>query len=128
MPFEKGQRVQLHPDTDTAVGDRWGEVVMVGDKYVHVLLGVSGHLRTSYCPRAAVDRWSKRDYTRYLVRRFSWLQDGRMICTPAAKNSLGDERVDIGPLGAGISFLRVPSHRHSHLPCCRAYIPIRSQP
>jgi hypothetical protein len=42
--FKKGQRVQLHPDTDTAVGDRWGEVVIVGDKYVHVLLDVSGHL------------------------------------------------------------------------------------
>jgi hypothetical protein len=43
--FKIGQRVQLHPDTDTAVGDRWGEVVTVGDKYVHVLLDVSGHLR-----------------------------------------------------------------------------------
>ena len=43
--FKIGQFVQLHPDTETAVGDRWGEVVIVGDKYVHVLLDVSGHLR-----------------------------------------------------------------------------------
>jgi hypothetical protein len=35
--FKPGDRVQLHPDTNTAVGDRWGEVVIIGDKYVHVL-------------------------------------------------------------------------------------------
>jgi hypothetical protein len=29
--FKIGQRVQLHPDTHTAVGDRRGEAVIVGE-------------------------------------------------------------------------------------------------
>jgi hypothetical protein len=32
--FKPGDRVQLHPDTDTAVGDRWAEVVIISQRLV----------------------------------------------------------------------------------------------
>lgn len=41
-----GSRVQAHPATDAWMrGDRFGEVVGIGRKYVHVLMDRSGRLR-----------------------------------------------------------------------------------
>jgi hypothetical protein len=42
LGFYKGQRVQLHPATDRWMrGDRYGTVIHVGRKLVHVKLDVS---------------------------------------------------------------------------------------
>jgi len=41
--FTVGQRVQAHPGTDAWIfGDRYGEVVRVGRKWVHVRMDRSG--------------------------------------------------------------------------------------
>lgn len=41
--FHIGQRVQSHPATDAwMMGDRYGEVVRLGRKYVHVKMDKSG--------------------------------------------------------------------------------------
>jgi hypothetical protein len=42
--FLKGQRVQLRPETRADIRDRWGEVIVVGKEFVHVLME-SGDLR-----------------------------------------------------------------------------------
>jgi len=43
--FKIGQRVQLHPATDTWMrGDRYGEVVKIGRLYIHVKLDKSDHV------------------------------------------------------------------------------------
>jgi hypothetical protein len=37
IDYQVGQRVQIHPATDAWMqGDRYGEVIKVGRKYVHV--------------------------------------------------------------------------------------------
>jgi hypothetical protein len=42
--FRVGQHVQLHPATPrAAIGDRFGKVVKLGRKLVHVKMDVSGH-------------------------------------------------------------------------------------
>lgn len=41
--FTKGERVQLHPATE--MGDRYGNVVHVGRKLVHVLMDGSNKIR-----------------------------------------------------------------------------------
>lgn len=44
--FVVGQRVELHPATDAWMfGDRYGEVVKVGRKLVHVKMDRSGKTR-----------------------------------------------------------------------------------
>lgn len=41
--FRKGDRVESHPATDAWIfGDRYGSVVVVGRKYVHVKMDRSG--------------------------------------------------------------------------------------
>ena len=41
--FRAGQRVQTHPATDTWMrGDRFGNVVTIGRKFIHVKLDLSG--------------------------------------------------------------------------------------
>jgi hypothetical protein len=41
--FTVGQRVESHPGTDAWVfGDRYGKVVKIGRKYIHVYMGRSG--------------------------------------------------------------------------------------
>ena len=41
--FDVGERVELHPATDTWMrGDKYGDVVRLGYKYVHVKLDKSG--------------------------------------------------------------------------------------
>lgn len=46
MNIKTGQRVQAHPATDVWVmGDRFGEVVKVGRKYIHVKMDHSGRTR-----------------------------------------------------------------------------------
>jgi hypothetical protein len=43
MNYLIGKRVELHPATDAwMMGDRYGEVVKVGTKYVHVKMDRSG--------------------------------------------------------------------------------------
>lgn len=44
--MEKGQRVAIHPATDAWMqGDRFGVVVLVGRKWVHVQCDRSGRVR-----------------------------------------------------------------------------------
>ena len=44
--FAIGDRVELHPATDAWMfGDRYGEVVKIGRKYVHVKCDRSGRTR-----------------------------------------------------------------------------------
>jgi hypothetical protein len=44
--FTVGDRVELHPATDRWIrGDRFGEVVKLGRRYVHVKLDRSGDTR-----------------------------------------------------------------------------------
>jgi|688.fasta_scaffold199776_6 hypothetical protein len=44
--FTAGERVELHPATDRRMrGDRFGTVVKLGRRYVHVALDVSGQTR-----------------------------------------------------------------------------------
>ena len=45
-PYRQGQRVQLHPGTDRwMMGDRYGIVIKMGRRLVHVKLDVSGQTR-----------------------------------------------------------------------------------
>lgn len=44
--MKTGERVQLHPATDAwMMGDRYGEIVKIGAKYVHVKMDRSGKVR-----------------------------------------------------------------------------------
>lgn len=44
--FQPGLRVELHPATDAWIaGDRYGDVVKVGQKLVHVKMDRSGRTR-----------------------------------------------------------------------------------
>ena len=44
--FQAGMRVELHPATDAwMMGDRYGDVVKVGRKLVHVQMDRSGRTR-----------------------------------------------------------------------------------
>jgi len=46
MGFYKGERVSMHPATDAfMMGDRYGNVVKVGQKLVHVKMDRSGKIR-----------------------------------------------------------------------------------
>lgn len=46
LQFRIGDRVQLHPATDAwMMGDRFGTVVKIGRKLVHVLMVRSGKVR-----------------------------------------------------------------------------------
>jgi hypothetical protein len=46
MAFLKGQRVQMRPATDAfMMGDRYGNVVKIGQKLVHVKMDRSGKIR-----------------------------------------------------------------------------------
>ncbi len=47
--FEEGMRVELHPATDAwMLGDRFGTVVRVGRRLVHVRMDRSGRVRRLY--------------------------------------------------------------------------------
>lgn len=42
--FQVGDRVMMHPATDRwMMGDRYGEVVSIGNKWIHVKMDVSRH-------------------------------------------------------------------------------------
>ncbi len=44
--FTKGDRVELHPGTDAwMMGDRYGNVVYIGRKHIHVLMDRSNKIR-----------------------------------------------------------------------------------
>jgi hypothetical protein len=44
--FRVGDRVELHPATDAwMMGDRYGAVVKIGRKYLHVKMDCSGKIR-----------------------------------------------------------------------------------
>lgn len=44
--YNVGDRIQLHPATDAwMMGDRYGEVTVVGREYYHVKMDRSGNIR-----------------------------------------------------------------------------------
>lgn len=46
LAYRIGDRVQLHPATDAwMMGDRYGQIVRIGKKYLHVKMDVSGRTR-----------------------------------------------------------------------------------
>jgi len=51
MNYTIGQRIQTHPATDQwMMGDRYGEVVKIGRKYIHVKMDKTGKI-LKFLPR-----------------------------------------------------------------------------